>query len=298
MVMNKPLISVIIPVYGVEKYIAQCLESVINQTYTNLEIIVINDGTKDRSAEIAKEYMQKDSRIKVYDYKNGGASVARNRGIKLANGDYMAFLDSDDWIECQMYEKLVNEAIKTDADIVKCGFKSNDKKMFFSKKIEKSGNHNMDLFFDGILWVVLWNAIYRADIVKRVVFPENVRCFEDNYASALLLFLSNKVITVDGYEYNYRDNSVGISKKVKDKAFDRILIMNALREKLREYDYQDERIDWKLAVELYHFIKVSSKKYRIISLDKTIYHFIKEKLDLRRSIVFQYVCLKNKIQIM
>lgn len=78
--MKKPLISVIIPVYGVEKYIAQCLESVISQTYKNLEIIVVNDGTKDRSAEIAKDYAAKDSRIKVYDFKNGGLSVARNRG--------------------------------------------------------------------------------------------------------------------------------------------------------------------------------------------------------------------------
>lgn len=82
--MKQPLISVIIPVYGVEKYIAQCLESVINQTYKNLDIIVVNDGTKDRSADIAKEYAAKDSRIKVYDFKNGGPSVARNRGLAIA----------------------------------------------------------------------------------------------------------------------------------------------------------------------------------------------------------------------
>ncbi|WP_302178527.1 glycosyltransferase family 2 protein [Phascolarctobacterium succinatutens] len=97
--MKQPLISVIIPVYGVEKYISQCLESVINQTYKNLEIIVINDGTKDRSAEIAKKYAAKDSRIKVYDFKNGGVSLARNRGVNLANGEYIAYLDSDDWVD-------------------------------------------------------------------------------------------------------------------------------------------------------------------------------------------------------
>ena len=295
--MSKPLISVIIPVYGVEKYIAQCLESVINQTYSNLEIIVINDGTKDRSAEIAKEYAKKDSRVRVYDFENGGASAARNRGIKLANGEYIAFLDSDDWIEGQMYEKLVNEAIKSNADIVKCGFKSNDKKVGFYNKIETISNRNIDLFFNGILWVVLWNAIYKADIIKKVIFPENVRCFEDNYASALYLFLSKKVSTIDSCEYNYRDNAVGISKKVDDKAFDRILVMNQLREKLYEYGYQDKRIDWKLAVEMYHFIRVKSDKYKIASIGKEIYIYIAKNLNLRRSIIFRYYCKKNDIQI-
>ena len=119
--MKEVLVSVIIPVYGVEKYIAQCLESVINQTYNNLEIIVVNDGTKERSAEIAKEYAAKDSRIKVYDFDNGGLSVARNRGLEIATGDYISYIDSDDWIEKNMYETLLEAAMKNDADMVKCG---------------------------------------------------------------------------------------------------------------------------------------------------------------------------------
>lgn len=119
--MKKPLISVIIPVYGVEKYIAQCLESVINQTYKNLEIIVVNDGTKDRSAEIAKKYAAQDSRIKVYDFENGGISVARNRGLEIATGDYISYIDSDDWLDKRMYETLLKSAIQNNADMVKCG---------------------------------------------------------------------------------------------------------------------------------------------------------------------------------
>ena len=93
---RKKLISVVIPVYCVEKYICQCLDSVINQSYDNLDIIVINDGTKDRSAEIAKEYAQIDNRIKVYDYENSGASIAHNHGLELARGAYISFVDSDD----------------------------------------------------------------------------------------------------------------------------------------------------------------------------------------------------------
>lgn len=115
--MKQPLISVIIPVYGVEKYISQCLESVINQTYKNLEIIVINDGTKDRSAEIAKKYAAKDSRIKVYDFKNGGVSLARNRGVNLANGEYIAYLDSDDWVDNKFYEVLLKAAMENDDNV-------------------------------------------------------------------------------------------------------------------------------------------------------------------------------------
>ena len=114
----QPLISVIIPVYGVEKYISQCLESVINQTYKNIEVIVINDGTKDNSASIAKEYSKQDFRVKVYDFENSGLSAARNRGVSLAKGDYIAFLDSDDYVAPNMYEELINNALKTDADIV------------------------------------------------------------------------------------------------------------------------------------------------------------------------------------
>ena len=119
--MKQPLISVIIPVYGVEKYISQCLESVINQTYKNLEIIVVNDGTKDRSAEIAKEYAAKDSRIKVYDFKNGGLSVARNRGLEIATGDYISYIDSDDWIDLKLFEVLLDTALTRNVDMVKYG---------------------------------------------------------------------------------------------------------------------------------------------------------------------------------
>ena len=118
--MKQPLISVIIPVYGVEKYISQCLESVINQTYKNLEIIVVNDGTKDRSAEIAKVYAAKDSRMKVYDFENGGLSVARNRGLEIATGDYISYIDSDDWIDLKLYEVLIDSALTNRWRIISC----------------------------------------------------------------------------------------------------------------------------------------------------------------------------------
>ena len=106
------LVSIIVPVYNVEKYIKKCVDSLITQTYSNLEIILVNDGSPDNSGKICDEYAQSDSRIKVIHKANGGLSDARNTGIDIAEGQYIFFLDSDDWIDCQCIEKLHN-LIKT-----------------------------------------------------------------------------------------------------------------------------------------------------------------------------------------
>ena len=199
--MKQPLISVIIPVYGVEKYIAQCLESIINQTYKNLEIIVVNDGTKDRSAEIAKEYAAKDSRIKVYDFKNGGLSVARNRGLEIATGDYISYIDSDDWLDTKMYETLLEAAMKNDADMVKCGIietngVAEEKITFSDVKIINNEQHKaFENYFNGILWTLAWNGLYKKELAKRVKFPDNV-VHEDNYSSGMFLYLAKKIVVM------------------------------------------------------------------------------------------------------
>ena len=148
---REPLISVIIPVYGVEKYIRECLDSVIRQTYRNLEIIVINDGTKDRSAEIAKEYAKLDPRIKVYDFANGGLSVARNRGLNLSTGSYIAFLDSDDWLMPNMYEELMTSIIEHNADFVKCSVIEADTILNNQKTITFDSNKEIPPRFTNII---------------------------------------------------------------------------------------------------------------------------------------------------
>lgn len=210
--MCSPLLSVIIPVYGVEKYISQCLESVINQTYKNIEVIVINDGTKDNSAAIAKEYAKRDCRVKVYDFENGGLSVARNRGLDLANGELIAFLDSDDWIAHDMYEMLVNKLILSNADIVKCGFCETDGEVHnnvtFEADFETSGFSN---YFQGVLWTVVWNAVYKKELALKVHFPKNV-VNEDNYASGMYIKFSNKIAVTSNILHYYRINPSGISK--------------------------------------------------------------------------------------
>ena len=116
------LISVIVPVYNVENYLDKCIESIVNQTYKNLEIILVDDGSLDSSSKICDEWAVKDNRIKVIHKTNGGVSSARNEGLKNANGDFIAFVDSDDWLELNMYEKLISKQKETNTDIVFSGY--------------------------------------------------------------------------------------------------------------------------------------------------------------------------------
>ena len=117
---REPKISVIVPVYKVEPYLRKCLDSIINQTYRNLQIILVDDGSPDNCGAICDEYASKDSRIEVIHQENGGVSAARNAGLKLAAGDYIGWVDSDDWIEPDMYAYMLENMQKYEADIAVC----------------------------------------------------------------------------------------------------------------------------------------------------------------------------------
>ena len=117
----RPRVSIIVPMYGVEKYVEQCIDSLLKQTLQEIEIILVDDGSPDRSGEIADEYAKKDSRIKVVHQKNSGLGPARNTGIRVATGDYIGFVDSDDWANHQMFARLYEVAVKNNADIVVSG---------------------------------------------------------------------------------------------------------------------------------------------------------------------------------
>ena len=133
--MDEKLVSVIIPAYNIEDYIGRCLDSIISQTYKNLEIIVVDDGSKDHTGEILDNYAKKDRRIKVIHKENGGVSSARNKGIEVAEGDYIGFIDGDDLIEPGMYKTLVDLLEEENADIAHCGYQ-----MVFPDRIDYSHN--------------------------------------------------------------------------------------------------------------------------------------------------------------
>ena len=116
-------ISVIVPIYKTEQFLSKCIDSIINQTYKNLEIILVDDGSPDNCPKICDEYAKRDNRIKVIHKENGGLSSARNAGIEIATGDFSAFVDSDDWIDSDMYESLVKLSDEYNADIAECGYR-------------------------------------------------------------------------------------------------------------------------------------------------------------------------------
>lgn len=300
--MKQLLISVIIPVYGVEKYIAQCLESVINQTYKNLEIIVVNDGTKDRSADIAKEYAAKDSRIKVYDFKNGSLSVARNRGLEIATGEYISYLDSDDWIDTKMYETLLEAAMKNEADMVKCGIietngVAEEKITFSDVKIINNEQHKaFENYFNGILWTLAWNGLYKKELAKKVKFPDKV-VHEDNYSSGMFLYLAKKVLVLPFCGNYYRFNDEGISKGGVKKPLDKILAINKLKQDLLVLGFSDKKLDWKLSIEFYHFVRGwNDNMYRVVAMHKDLYEYVMSNIDVRRKITFWWMCRKKKVK--
>ena len=122
--MKNILISIIVPIFNVEKYLDRCMDSLLNQTLKDIEIIMVDDGSPDNCPKMCEEYAKKDNRVKVVHKKNGGLGYARNSGLDVAMGEYVAFVDSDDYVDSSMYETLWNEACASSADAVFCGFKT------------------------------------------------------------------------------------------------------------------------------------------------------------------------------
>ena len=226
---NNCLVSIVIPVYNVEKYIEKCLLSVINQTYKNLEIIIVNDGTKDNSLKICERIKQMDERVKIINQKNGGLSCARNTGIDNANGEYICFVDSDDFLENDFVEVLLNFAKEKNVDICACDFwyiDENDKKWTLKEKNDKMYS-NIEAIKDILLdyqktEVMTWNKIYKLDIFKKynIRFPVG-KLHEDNYTTYKLYYYSNGVYLVNKklYYYLQRNDSI-MGKKFNVKRLD------------------------------------------------------------------------------
>lgn len=216
-------VSVIVPIYNVEDYLEDCLNSIINQTYKNLEIILINDGSKDNSKNICDCYAKKDMRIKVIHQENGGLSIARNEGIKKASGDYLTFIDSDDYIELNMIEKLVKALKKDDADLSICNRKEyfdyknhykytfkNDKKYLLLDKISALKELCSFNLFD----MSAWAKLYKKNLFKDILFPED-KLSEDYYIMYILFAKCEKISYINDYLYIYRQRRGSISKNKK-----------------------------------------------------------------------------------
>lgn len=220
--MNEPLISVIVPVYKVEEFIHQCVDSIIGQTYKNLEIILVDDGSPDNCPAICDEYAAKDSRVKVIHKKNGGLSDARNAGMSICTGDYIAYVDSDDWIEPEMYSGIMKMMLENDLDIVFCtvrevinGEKAGIRYEYYPDGTVCDAKEIQKRVLKNEIAAAVWFRLCRRECLERVQFPVG-RTYED-IAVVFQPFEDAKkpVGFINQPYYNYRINESGIAHQRK-----------------------------------------------------------------------------------
>lgn len=226
------MISVIVPIYNVEKWLRQCIESVQRQSYTDLEIILIDDGSTDNSPTICDEYASSDSRIVVIHKANGGLSDARNAGIKIANGDYLFFLDSDDWLHKDAIKSLVEYSMNNGCDIVQCGhwYASEGSLTFKYRYLSDSASPftlskseaMRQLIYNKYYKNFAWGKLYKKKVISDHLFPVG-KFFEDSYWQHLIVNEADVVGVLPKPYYYYRQRSDSISGAVSHKNIDMIL---------------------------------------------------------------------------
>lgn len=208
------MISVIVPIYKVEPYLRQCVDSILGQTYQNIEVLLIDDGSPDRCGEICDEYAEKDDRVRVFHTENRGLSAARNLGLREAKGEYIGFVDSDDWIELDMYEVLLRRMQETEADIGACGL------WFENGSLSHPSRFNADIYegtasikamLDRKISNHAWNKLYRRTVFAAVSFPNGCN-YEDIATMHRLLNEARIVAVIPDHEYHYRQRTDCITK--------------------------------------------------------------------------------------
>jgi glycosyltransferase involved in cell wall biosynthesis len=220
------LISVIVPVYKVEKYLKRCVDSILAQTYPCLEVILVDDGSPDGCPAICDEYAREDRRVRVIHKENGGLSDARNAGIDAAKGNFLGFIDSDDYVHPRFYELLLQALKEEGADIAGCDVK----KIYETGTVEEeekeavrseiySGREATANLYDAQLYlksVVIWNKLYKKELFKDVRFPKG-KLHEDEFTSYRLLYQSKSVVYIDRAYYFYFQREDGIMGQKQKK---------------------------------------------------------------------------------
>lgn len=226
--MQNKVVSIIVPVYKVEKYLNRCVGSIVKQTYKNLEIILVDDGSPDNCPKICDEWAKRDNRIRVFHKENGGVSSARNKAIDAATGEYIMFVDSDDYLELNYVEALIN-AIGENIDLVCCGYKIvNDKNKVIEYSTKKYRNkdilHKPEDFFELVLdWLfdVSVNKLFKRDLMGDIRFDTNLPLGEDR-AFNLKYFdrIYNNIVLIDSVGYNYVYNSNSAIHKSRENSYE------------------------------------------------------------------------------
>lgn len=263
-------ISIIVPVYNAEKYIKRCLNSLINQTYENLEIIIIDDGSKDKSLKIVKEYSKKDKRIKIIEKENTGVSDTRNIGINNATGEYIMFVDSDDWLtkdSCEKYSKFFEynlDIIISKSFIIYPNKKEKShsyikkSKILSELEIEKLvssifiENNNYFSFIEAP-----WAKIFKTEFLKdnNIRFKKNLKIGEDTLLNFTAYNISNKIGFINNYTYNYYINELSVSNIFSKEIFDEYEKLYIEYKKLDFFNKYQHEFDQFIVKQLFKFLK-------------------------------------------
>ena len=239
---EKALISIIIPVYKVEKYLEKCIQSVINQTYENLQIILVDDGSPDNCGKICDDYAKKDHRIEVIHKSNGGLSDARNKGLEIAKGEYIGFVDSDDYIEADMYEVLYNLLKQYNADVSICNFYTVSQGKISIKNADNGINEYnrieilKEILLDKNIQSYAWNKLYKKELFDEIKYPIGKK-YEDIGTTFYLLEKCNKVVVTGKSEYYYINRQDSIVNNVTEST-----ITDYIELIIQRYDYIEENI--------------------------------------------------------
>lgn len=294
-----PKVSLIIPVYNVENYIEKCLNSVVNQTLKDMEVIIVNDGSKDSSKQKIEKYLKKYPRIKYLEKENGGLSDARNYGMQYATGKYIAFLDSDDYVEETMYEEMYNVAQKEAADMVECNFiwEYPDKKredigaVYNSKRemVEKAR-------------VVAWNKLIKRELLEKtgVKFPIGLRYEDVEFFYKLVPYLEKVSFVKKCFvHYIQRGNSIANTQNIRTKEIFTVLqnVISYYRENGFYDEYKDELefiyVRFLLCSSLKRICKIQNKEERNLALDETWNNITLNFPNWRKNPILKKKTLKN-----
>ena len=249
------LISIIVPIYNVENYLRMCLDSIEHQTYSNIEVLLINDGSPDSSGEICQEYVARDSRFRYFEKANGGLSDARNYGIERSNGKYLTFVDSDDWLSLTYVEDLYQAAIRNDSDTVISHYtiyNESDRNYYvhiwddYYEKNYTSEELIMELpklELNGYIYITSWGILFKKELFNNVKFPKG-KVIEDSWTNYKLFFKSKKITYIHKEIYSHREGILSVGSSVNEKLL--IDVLECLLERLAIYtikgwNYSDEK---------------------------------------------------------
>lgn len=287
---NRFLISIIIPIFNIDAYIKECVHSVLAQTYKNLEIILVDDGSTDESGKICDELKKQDNRIVVIHKINGGMSDARNLGIRYAHGDYIGLVDGDDIISPVMFESMLTAMLKYDVDIVTCKKYESKTKIKEQNKVI-SNNDIIDytsgfeaiqyLFDDFVCGNYVWNKLYKKDLFDNVKFPKD-KYFEDIYTLYRLFLESKKVLILNKqfYYYRTRENQITNGEEIHFK-----LIKDHIG--AFEFMVEDKRLD-KYSKIIYKSMLTCLKRCKRLAIQSKI-----SDIDKKQAIIFINKKIKN-----